>query len=263
MIPTALDADRSLDLIRSEAELAAEALTGRLDDPVAYCPEWTGRDLATHLAGVYRWVSYMVREQLDAPPNKDLRAGLFADPDPSDDAGVLRRLRDGADEVTSALRAAPLDATVWTVWSVEQPGREFWIRRQLHETVVHRIDAQNTGRKESDAVSGSELDTEVAADGVDEMMLGFAFRYAKLRVDAPATLALQATDAGHAWWAQLGPDAPVFGRGTPPTPADTTVRGTAGELLLLLWNRRESDGLDVAGDPGLLEEWRQKARLNA
>ena len=261
--PTALAADRSLDLIRSEAECAAEALTGRLDDAIAYCPGWTGRDLATHLAGVYRWVSHMVREQLDAPPGKELRAELFVDPDPSDDAGVLQRLRDGADLVTSALRAAPLDATVWTVWEAGQPGREFWIRRQLHETVVHRVDAQNAGRKEPDVVSGAELDPAVAADGVDEMMLGFAFRYTKLHLDAPATLVLQATDAEHAWWAQLGHDAPVFGRDEPPTPADTTVRGVAGELLLLLWNRREPDGLDVQGDHDVLAQWRAKATLGA
>lgn len=263
MIPTALSADRSLDLIRSEADLAAESLVGRLDDAVVYCPGWTGRDLALHLAGVYRWVTHMVREQLDAPPGKDVRVGLFTDPDPSDDTGVLQRLRDGADSVTGALRDAPSDATVWTVWDAGLSGREFWIRRQLHETVVHRVDAQNTGRKESDALSGTELDREVAADGVDEMMLGFAVRYTKLRLDTAATLALVATDVDHAWWAALGPDTPVFGRGAPPGPAATTVRGSAGELLLLLWNRRAPDGLDVQGDPGLLAQWRDKARLNA
>jgi uncharacterized protein (TIGR03083 family) len=263
MIPTALPEDRSLALIREEAGLAADSLVGRLDDAVAYCPGWTGRDLALHLAGVYRWVSHMVREQLDAPPGKELRAELFTDPDPTDEAGVLQRLRDGADLVTSTLRAAPADARVWTVWPVEQTGRDFWIRRQLHETAVHRVDAQNTGRTETDALSGKELDPVVATDGVDEMMLGFAFRYAKLRLDRPATLAVEATDSGHAWWAQLGPDAPVFGRGTPPTPADTTVRGAAGELLVLLWNRRGPDGLDVTGDHDLLAQWRDKARLNA
>ncbi len=259
MSSTYLAADRSLDLIRAEAELTAEALTGRLDDSIPYCPGWTGRDLATHLAGVYRWVAYMVREQLEAPPNKDLRAGLFADPDRSDDAGVLARMREGADSVTSALRDAGPNPC-WIIWG-DSPAREFWIRRQLHETVVHRVDAQNTGRKEPDVMSGIELDTAVAADGVDEMMLGFVNRYAGLRLDAPATLALQATDSDNAWWAQLGPDAPALGRGTPPTPADATVRGAAGELLLWVWNRREATGLDLAGDRDLLAAWREKAHL--
>ncbi|MGQ0843500.1 MAG: maleylpyruvate isomerase family mycothiol-dependent enzyme [Sporichthyaceae bacterium] len=258
--PTALSADRSLELLAAEAALTVAALAGRLDEPIAYCPNWTGRDLATHLAGVYRWVAVIVGEGLDAPPDRDRRAALFADPDPTDDAGVLERLAAGAQTVGSALREAPEDLACWTIWGAE-PGRAFWIRRQLHETVVHRVDAQNAGRTEPDVVGGADLDPALAADGVDEMMLGFTSRYAKLALPEPVTLALEATDAPHAWWGRIGPDAPAFGRGAPPEGATTTVRATAGELLLLVWNRREAAGLDVRGDGSVLDSWREKARL--
>lgn len=227
---------------------------------MANCPGWNGHDLATHLGGVYRWVSAVVGERLDAAPDRERRAALFADPDPADDAGVLRRLAEGADLVVNTLQTAPTDLACWTIWAAG-PAREFWIRRQLHETVVHRVDAQNSGRKVADVVTGADLAPEVASDGVDEMMLGFTFRYAELVLEAPATMALQATDADHAWWAQLGPDTPVFGRGSAPSPPDVTVRGRAGELLLLVWNRRDPDGLDVRGNRAVLAEWREKARL--
>jgi hypothetical protein len=131
----------------------------------------------------------------------------------------------------------------------------------LHETLVHRVDAQNLGRSEADVVDGAELDTAVAADGVDEMMLGFINRYRKLRHSEPVTLAVHATDAGAAWWCTIGPEALDTGRGAAPESADAAVSGRAGELLLWLWNRRLATGLDVSGDPTVLEIWRTNAHL--
>jgi hypothetical protein len=46
--------------------------------------------------------------------------------------------------------------------------------------------------------------------------------------------------------------------------ADCTLRGPASDLHLLLWNRRDAGGLEVRGDPTLLEHRRQsvQARWN-
>jgi hypothetical protein len=68
----------------------------------------------------------------------------------------------------------------------------------LHETLIHRVDAQNAGAA---ATSGGEdLETSIAADGVDEMICGFARRYTKtLRGRQRATLAFTATDTGQRW----------------------------------------------------------------
>jgi uncharacterized protein (TIGR03083 family) len=259
--PTAIDTAQALDLLAAEGKLTADALAGRLDGAIPHCPGWTGRDLATHLGGVYRWVSVIVDERLNERPDRERSAAAFTDPDPSDDAGVLTRLREGNERLVAVLRAAPEDLACWTIWGADA-ARGFWVRRQLHETVVHRVDAQNVGRTPDDADSGAGLDPVVAADGVDELMTGFATRYAKkLVLPAAAVLVVHADDTGHSWWAQLGPDEPVFGRGEPPVAATTTVRGAAGELLLLLWNRRSADGLDVAGDPGMLVTWRERAYL--
>ncbi|GAA1329006.1 hypothetical protein GCM10009610_65810 [Pseudonocardia xinjiangensis] len=46
----------------------------------------------------------------------------------------------------------------------------------------------------------------------------------------------------------LGPDEPTFGHGPASAVADTEVRALCGELLLLLRNRRTSDGMDVRDD---------------
>ena len=37
---------------------------------------------------------------------------------------------------------------------------------------------------------------------------------------------------------------------------DLAVRGPVSDLLLLLWNRRDTDGLQVFGDESILADWR-------
>ncbi|MGH3592975.1 MAG: hypothetical protein ACRDRF_18330, partial [Pseudonocardiaceae bacterium] len=108
---------------------------------------------------------------------------------------------------------------------------------------------------------GTDLVPRVAADGVDEMVCGFLHRYAgQLRTDTGVTLALHATDTDGRWWIRLGPDAPTSGRGAVDTgPRDAQVEATAGELLLMLWNRRASWDLRVRGDRGALEHWQRGA----
>jgi hypothetical protein len=66
---------------------------------------------------------------------------------------------------------------------------------------------------------------------------------------------------GLRWWARIGPDEPTFGRGTAPAGVDVEVTGHPGALLLLLWNRRPYTGLDVRGDPRVLDLWAAGAHL--
>ena len=40
-----------------------------------------------------------------------------------------------------------------------------------------------------------------------------------------------------------------------------TVRGSASDLFLFLWNRRTPDGLDVTGDAALPDVWRESLRI--
>jgi uncharacterized protein (TIGR03083 family) len=259
--PTAIPSETALDELAAQAESTAAALAGKLDAAIPYCPGWTGRDLACHLAGVYRWASTVVANGLEQPPGREERAALFADPDPADDAGVLHRLREGTGLIVGSLRAAGDDLGCWTIWPAAEP-REFWIRRQLHETVVHRVDAANAGRAEADAATGADLPADLAADGVDEMVVGFSSRYSRnLRRAEPAALALESSDSGQRWWIRIGPQGPVGGRGCPAEPATTTVRGRCGELLLLLWNRRSTAGLEVSGESDLLAQWRTNGKL--
>jgi hypothetical protein len=42
---------------------------------------------------------------------------------------------------------------------------------------------------------------------------------------------------------------------------DFAVGGPASDLFLLLWNRVGADGLQVFGDAGLLDRWREAVRM--
>ncbi|WP_201359236.1 maleylpyruvate isomerase family mycothiol-dependent enzyme [Mycobacterium paraintracellulare] len=254
-----LSCDEHIDALETEGQLMCSlAETAEFEAAIPFCPGWMLADLITHVGFIYRWVGAIVGEIRDEPPSESDRAAL-QDPDPTDRAGTLTRLRSAHRDVLRLLRDAPSSLDCWTVWTHPSP-RTFWTRRMLHETLIHRVDAQNAVI--ASPMGGHELPAALAADGVDEMICGFARRYAQtLRSEHGSVLALTATDTGQRWWAKIGSHAPEFGRGTPPLAADTEVRALAGELLLLLWNRRTANGLAVHGRGDVLETWAQKAHL--
>ncbi|MFI5064526.1 MAG: maleylpyruvate isomerase family mycothiol-dependent enzyme, partial [Streptosporangiales bacterium] len=68
----------------------------------------------------------------------------------------------------------------------------------------------------------------------------------------------------HRWAARMGPERAEVQRGwdgVAAGPGDCTVSGPAPELYLMLWNRRGPAGLEVTGDPGVLERWRGGVRV--
>src|SRR5262245_26681033 len=124
------------------------ALTSELDaltpavakaDPVAQvpsCPEWTVADLAHHIGGVHRWATHHVRTGSLArvPPSElDLQ-------EPTDDGELAAWLAEGGMELVGTLRNADADAPVW-MWGADRHVRG-WSRRMLHETLIHRVDAE-------------------------------------------------------------------------------------------------------------------------
>ena len=256
--PTLSDSDY-IDALDAEGLLLLGIAEARIfDAAIPFCPGWALNELITHLGYIYRWVTVIVGDARLHPPGRQ-RCAELEDPDPADYAGTLGRLRSAHTALVGALREAPPELACWTIWTAPS-ARTFWARRMLHETLIHRVDAQNAGAAATSG--GDDLETSIASDGVDEMICGFARRYTKtLRSRQPATLAFTATDTGQQWWAQISSDATQFGCGTSPAPADTEVRAHSGELLLLLWNRRHSEGLTVGGRTSVLDTWAREAHL--
>jgi uncharacterized protein (TIGR03083 family) len=237
--------------------LVAAARQAGPQAPVPTCPGWTVGDLLRHTSFVHRWaagyVEHALVEMVPEPSEDELaRTG------PADE-----ELMDWAEEshqhLVSVLRAAAPDVQCWTFLPAPSP-LEFWARRQAHETAVHRVDAQLAA-----AMPLGTVRTELALDGIDELLFGFLSRRRRPAADdaRPARVHLEDTVSGRGWSLLTGAgwleaSAAVPGEAAA---AELTVRGAAGDLYLWLWNRRPAAGLEVAGRVELLDAWKQQFRV--
>jgi len=217
--------------------------------PVPTCPEWTLADLVAHTGRVHRWAGYMV-SQLST---RRARGSEYDHALPDDRRAYPEWLAAGAEPLVKTLRAADPAAPMWA-WGADQHVR-FWSRRMVHETTVHRADAEFAlGRT-------PEVEPAVAVDGVDEFLenlpdaAAFAPGVADLRGNGE-TIHLHATDVDGEWVIRLDPDS--FGWDHGHGKGDVAVRGTAADLLLFAYGRRrasDADRFEVFGDRDLLDRW--------
>ena len=185
------------------------------------CPGWTLVDLARHLGGVHRWARDAV--VVGRSPEQ---------PGPPDPAQVEPWFREGAALLLTALRERHPDTPCWTF--AEPRTVAFWLRRQAHETALHRCDA-------AQALGRTALpDDDVAEDGVDEVCTVFVPRQVRLGRLAPSRTVLALESGASRQLLRTGDADRVT----------ATVRGPAPALLLLLWGRTTLDdpALAVEGD---------------
>lgn len=245
------------------ARLTSAAERAGWDAAVPTCPDWTVRDLVFHTGAVHRWATRHVREALTSP-GEDVDPG--ADPHrdaehrPADDA-LLDWFRKGRATLVDAIQAAPADLECWSFLPAPSP-LTFWARRQTHETTMHGVDVELA------AGSPTPVDPAVATDGIDELVNGFVVRPSgKLRSDVPITLALHAEDTGTGWLLRVSTDPVVTERVTdlptsgPVDGATVTVRGSAEDVYLTVWNRRPLDALEIIGDADAVRAWPDLVRV--
>jgi uncharacterized protein (TIGR03083 family) len=236
-----------VEALTREGERLRDAAAGSdLDAPVPSCPGWTVRDAVQHTGEVHRWAAAIVREA---------RTSAEADPVafPPDEE-LLPWFEAGHAALVSTLAAAPPELECFTFLPAPSP-LAFWARRQAHETAIHRADVESA----SGAVTPTSPD--FATDGVDELLMGFASRKRrdKLQIDAPRSLHVRATDTARDWCVSLAASGITVTDGA--SPADCGVSSPASDLYLLLWNRRGLDGLEVTGDGTVVDLWRRTQRV--
>lgn len=242
---------------RAGAEIEAmAAVAGGAPDIAAECPTcpgWTIGELVRHTGRVHRWAATIVSTRAgERIPFPDADSP-WQSPD-----GWAQWLTAGAAPLLAALRAAGPDAACWT-WG---PGRSagWWARRMLHETTVHRADAELT------LGVVPAIDPQIAADGVDELLanLPFSRRAAPHLPSLPAgeSMHLHATDSDGEWLVRfLGPAGIEWERGH--AQATAAVRGPVAELLLFGYGRipPSDPRLTVFGDPSVLTAWQSETAL--
>ncbi|WP_432186394.1 maleylpyruvate isomerase family mycothiol-dependent enzyme [Streptomyces sp. Tue6028] len=234
---------------RSIAFRAAVAAAPSLDVRVPTCPEWSLLDLVRHLGGVQRrWATIVNAGPAAAPPaGSESEVAAAA---PSEREALLAWSAASTRQLLDALREAGPDRGCWTWWGPsESPQTSGAVaRHQVQEAAVHAYDAQITRG------APQPLPDEAALDGVHEF-LATSCAWSAPWPHKPAAIDFHATE-GRSWRLSLSAGgARTTSLPTPDITADegpdaavASVRGTASELVLVLYDRIPIDSLQLHGD---------------
>jgi uncharacterized protein (TIGR03083 family) len=250
---TLLSLDDHLEaLLRSGAALGEAAAAAGLDAKVPTCPAWNVAELLAHQGMVHRWAAANLRGERDHDTTATHAEGLAA-------ANPLDWYSKGLAELVDTLRATPDDAEAVVFLRDAPPPRRFWARRQAHETTIHGVDAVAAMCRRWPTSADVEVDPLLAADGIDELLMGFITRgKGRLHAAEPYRLLVRTDDTGHAWTVEMG-DGPIVTTPGETGRPDAVFSGTAVQLYLSLWNR--ADEITTDGRPGLVDQWRQQIRI--
>lgn len=251
-------------LLAQEVPTFASVIDGAdMSAPVRSCPGWSVGQLVLHLGTIHRWAEHLVRTAAQRyMPSNALDLG-GARP-------TAEWISSGGELLVQALRAADPSTPMWA-WGPDQHAR-FWSRRQLHETLVHRVDAELALGREP------VVDPAVAADAVDEFLfnLGAAVVFSPLVANLKGhgeVLRAQATDQHRSWDVRLLPHGfqvtrfEPAARGSPGGAGTETptacLTGPSADLLLVLYRRASlgSSGVAVEGQESLVRFWLENSAL--
>jgi uncharacterized protein (TIGR03083 family) len=240
----------SLDSARFRTVLA-DAPEGA---PVPTCPGWDADDLLAHLSDVQWFWGEIAERRITAAA--DLAALEAARPRrPDNRAGLLALFDRVSDRLHHVLSQTPPETELW-MWA-DDHSAAYITRRQTHEALVHRIDAELTA-----GVERSPVDCRLAADGVDEalrVMRGFTPEPGLVADPMGGPVTISVVDGMHTWTVTpvhvTGTDADgdpwdahrlVVTDGSAASVAQ--ICGTAADLDCWLWNRPSHDAIASTGD---------------
>jgi uncharacterized protein (TIGR03083 family) len=204
------------------------------DARVPTCPDWDADDLLWHLAEVQWFWATIASRGLTAFEDVEAldRGGHPGRPSRRED--LLAFFGRATADLQHSLNAVPPDTPAWT-WSDEQ-SVGFIRRRQAHEALIHRLDAELT------AGDRTPMDVDLSTDGVDEalhIMYGGLPPWGQFAPDPTQTVRVETTDTQRSWLVTLGRFT-----GTDPDGTDHD------ENALIVTSSHDVTSLDEASDAG-------------
>ena len=267
----AAESRRFADAAAGAAERGPEARATM----VPACPDWSFDDLVWHLSEVQHFWGSIVGEGLPGPEAYD-------PPERPDPAGLAAFFTRVSERLVEILTGPDADQACWS-WHPDG-HRVGWVRRrQAHEALIHRVDAEQTLAAAGGPAPGP-IDPELAADGVDEILRGM-LDVGELPawgrwVPDGSTARLTATTGRNgpdpSWTIALGR---VVGTdrsgeeqdlvalqvldeaaGQPGEP-DLAITGPASVVDLWVWGRAPATDLQLVGDVAVADRLRDCARV--
>jgi uncharacterized protein (TIGR03083 family) len=226
-----------LSAIAADGAALVAAAADHLEVAVPSCPGWDLAELVRHTGNVHRHKVAVIEVGGTQRP----KVG-WASP-PAGGRALLTWYREGLALLLDRLGTFDPETPAWS-WTGDHRVA-FWQRRMAQETLVHRWDAQ--------AAVGDigPVESELAADGVDEWLRVFLPDPDGAYEGAPGTIHLHRTDGEGEWLVELSSWPPVVSDGH--AKGGAAVRGSAEQLLLFLWGRRPNDTVEVHGDPAMVD----------
>ena len=218
---------------RAATRIVALARDGDLSTPAPGLGRWKVEDVVAHLGGVHEWANRILRESsMDGPgARKSKLAG----------SDLIDWFEAGARSLVETIRSTDPTAPCPNFNPGSPSLSQWWFRRQLHETMVHRWDIERAF-DDTTAIVGS-----IAVDGVDEFLDTFVRTRGKQSLTAPLTITSRKPE--RSW--TLRPAAKPGRLEVAPGGAEDAVAQLSAEaeaLLLTLWGRLDPDQLAVDGD---------------
>ncbi len=243
-----LSRDRYLSQIADESARLLATSPSALEQPIPHIEGWTVGDVLGHTGWVARYVTLLQAVSPDDPPSRS------AIPNPPAGAEVLNWAAEAVDGLTVALEASDPEI-VRPSFAGPVPAR-WWVRRMAHELSMHRwdIDAATS--------SPTPIDAAISVDGLDEIFQVFVptrMRFETLS-GTGEIVHLHSTDEGEGageWTATLLDDRVDWDHSH--TKGDVAVRGSASDLLLMMWSRIPASRLEVFGDATIIDRWQEAA----
>ncbi|MFD7022030.1 maleylpyruvate isomerase N-terminal domain-containing protein [Promicromonospora sukumoe] len=228
-------------IVEHTGRLAESAAAAGPDAAVPTAPEWTVTDLVAHVGQTQHWTAEIIERRVTDPA--DMPTDV---PDlPGDPDRWPEWLAESAVRVASAFSDEALDAQIFNAAGDDRSGARFWLINVLNEAVVHGFDGAGAAHLLA-AADLPEIDAGVAAELISHHLAMLTSpTWAMLRPESAQaiqgtgqTLRWLATDTGDgngAWFVERRPDGATWEREN--RPADVTVTGPAGTLLLTLTRR--------------------------
>jgi uncharacterized protein (TIGR03083 family) len=252
---TELNADQARRaIVEYTTRLADAAAEAGPDATVPTTPGWTITDLVEHMGQSQNWVAEIIERRLTDPTQLPTVMAVL----PSDPRQWQAWLSESARRAASACSDDALDAPVFNAAGDERSGTRFWMTSLVNEAVVHGFDAANAAGRPAD------IDADVAAALISNHLEMLTSPTWEMRRSESAhalrgtgqTLQWLATDTADdtgAWFVERRPDGATWQPGT--RPADVTMTGPAGLLLLTLTRRLPLTDVSVDGDTDLAQHW--------
>lgn len=239
-----LSRDTYLRALRHDGHAFADASRDALDRAVDGCPGWVIRDLVIHITEVHAFWNFIALTGMSGPDKYERPADV-------PETELVATFLEGLDALMETLTSSDEASSCWT-W--DGPHDIAWIsRRMAQEMAVHAWDARTA------IGDRTPIDASLASDGIDE------FVHMMMRYPMPDSLSLAGSvhlhciDVDGEWLIVPHGDELTITREH--AKGSCAMRGTAHNLLMVLWRRYDLTDVEVIGDAAIAAQFVSRADL--